>query len=415
MIVVLLVLGLLAMTAGAATAQTPDTECQAGRERLAGHARASEAVRKLVAARAGTSATGPVGAGAPASPPPGGRAAEIRTRLAEIPRERQRLDDVRVAAMVKLDFARAAQAQGQLETLEQEKRRLERELATMPHSPAAQALLSPAPAASSVDADRVPCRDVAATLDAAVKARRRELGARETQPGVVPLTPLRSQTADAIARELAAQFAPWPEASTQVGLLDQDGRGRIDAVVDVPAKDVFRVARLRADGGLGVEVFTTAASPGYGEMARRLEEAALRRGGRRLDEMLARQPAGAIRVVSETAEARRVLARLMAGEFAEAARAEPVARAIEFENLRGETVRVMELVTPTPGGLEWRRVVVVAPPNAAEQWDETTLRLKPAPSGRTDAELTIARETRAAGAAPGARAVAGPMSFSVER
>jgi hypothetical protein len=72
-------------------------------------------------------------------------------------------------------------------------------------------------------------------------------------------------------------------------------------------------------------------------------------------------------------------------------------------------------VTPTPGGLDWRRVVVVAPPNAAEQWDETTLRLKPASSGRTDAELTIARETRAAGVAVGARAVAGPMSFSVER
>jgi hypothetical protein len=162
MVVTLLVLGLLAMTAEAA-GQTPDTECQVGRERLAGHARASEAVRKLVAARAGTTAAGPTSAGPPGSPPPGGRAAEIRTRLAEIPRERQRLDDVRVAAMVKLDFARAAQAQGQLETLEQEKRRLERELATMPQSPSAQALLSPTPPASSADADRVPCRDVAAS------------------------------------------------------------------------------------------------------------------------------------------------------------------------------------------------------------------------------------------------------------
>jgi hypothetical protein len=414
MVVTLLVLGLLAMTAEAA-GQTPDTECQVGRERLAGHARASEAVRKLVAARAGTTAAGPTSAGAPGSPPPGGRAAEIRTRLAEIPRERQRLDDVRVAAMVKLDFARAAQAQGQLETLEQEKRRLERELATIPQSPSAQALLSPTPGASSADADRVPCRDVAATLEAAVKARRRELGARETQPGAVPLTPLRGQTADAIARELAAQFSPWPEAAAQVGLLDQDGRGRVDGLVDVPAKDVFRVTRLRADGALGVDVFTSALAPGYGETARRLDEAALRRAGWRLEEMLVRRPAGPIRIVSETGDARRVMGRLLAGEFAEAARTEPMARAIEFENLRGETVRVLELVTPTPGGLDWRRVVVVAPPNAAEQWDETTLRLKPASSGRTDAELTIARETRAAGVAVGARAVAGPMSFSVER
>jgi hypothetical protein len=46
--------------------------------------------------------------------------------------------------------------------------------------------------------------------------------------------------------------------SAQVGLLDQDGRGRIDALVDVPAKDVFRVTRLRADGVLGVDVFEPA-------------------------------------------------------------------------------------------------------------------------------------------------------------
>jgi hypothetical protein len=71
MVATLLVLGLLAMTAEVATGQTPDTECQVGRERLAGHARASEAVRKLVAARAGTTATGPTGAGAPGPPPPG--------------------------------------------------------------------------------------------------------------------------------------------------------------------------------------------------------------------------------------------------------------------------------------------------------------------------------------------------------
>jgi len=48
--------------------------------------------------------------------------------------------------MLKLDFARAAQAQGQLETLEQEKRRLERELATLPQSPAASGAHAPADA-----------------------------------------------------------------------------------------------------------------------------------------------------------------------------------------------------------------------------------------------------------------------------
>jgi hypothetical protein len=414
--IVLTVLAFLATTVTPAVAQAPDAECQGGRERLAGHARASDAVRKLVAARAGATAGGGAAVGAQSSAAPAGRAAEIRTRLGELPRERQRLDDVRVAAMVKLDFARAAQAQGQLEALEQEKRRLERELASLPHSPAAQTPTpTPPPAPAAADADRVPCREVAAALEAAVKTRRRELGARETQAGAIPLAPLRGQTPETIARELAAQFAPWPEASTQVGLLDQDGRVRIDAMVDVPAKDVFRVIRVRADGALGIDVFSVAATPGYAETARRLDEAALRRGTRRLDEMLARQPAGPIRVISETAQARRTLVRLLAGEFAEAARAEPVARAIEYENLRGETVRVLELVSPTTDAIDWRRVVVVAPPGAPEQWDETTLRLKPVSYWRTDAELTITRETRSPGGATGQRAVTGPVPFSVER
>src|SRR3989442_6154223 len=112
-----------------AAAQTPEADCQAGRERLAGHARASDAARRLVAARAGTAA------GAPTAATPGGRAAEIRTRLTEIPRERQRVDDARVAAIVKLDFAPAAQAQGQLETLEQERRAPAPGPATAPAGP----------------------------------------------------------------------------------------------------------------------------------------------------------------------------------------------------------------------------------------------------------------------------------------
>jgi len=166
-----------------------------------------------------------------------------------------------------------------------------------------------------------------------------------------------------------------------------------------------------------VEVFaadaTTAAA--YGETTRRLEEATLRRSARRLEDVLATRPAGATRVVSETAESRRSLARLLAGEFAEAAKAESGARAVEFENLRGETVRVLEVVSPTAAGLDWRRVVVVAVPGVPEQWEETTLRLKPVSYWRTDAELTIARETRGAGGVVGPRTVTGPVTFSVER
>jgi len=66
-------------------------------------------------------------------------------------------------------------------------------------------------------------------------------------------------------------------------------------------------------------------------------------------------------------------------------------------------------------GLDWRRVVVVAAPGVPEQWEETTLRLKPVSYWRTDAELTIARETRSAAGAAGPRAVTGPVTFSVER
>src|SRR5437762_1319046 len=117
---------------------------------------------------------------------------------------------------------------------------------------AAQAPLPwPTPAAGAPDVDRVACRDVAATLDAAVKARRRELGAREAQAGAIPLAPLRGQTTTAVARELAAQFDAWPEAASQVGLLDQAGKGRVDAAADSPATDAFRVIRLPADGSLG--------------------------------------------------------------------------------------------------------------------------------------------------------------------
>src|SRR2546429_9156369 len=96
-------LTMLALTTAAvapASAQTPDADCQVGRERLAGHARASEAVRKVLSARAGTAPA----AGAPgAAAAPGGRPAGVRPRLGGIPRQRQRGGDVPVGAVVKPD------------------------------------------------------------------------------------------------------------------------------------------------------------------------------------------------------------------------------------------------------------------------------------------------------------------------
>src|SRR5438445_13306687 len=94
-------LTMLALTTAAvapASAQTPDADCQAGRERLAGHARASEAVRKVLSARAGTAPA----AGAPgAAAAPGGRAAEIRTRLGERPREGRAVGRVRRGGLLR--------------------------------------------------------------------------------------------------------------------------------------------------------------------------------------------------------------------------------------------------------------------------------------------------------------------------
>ena len=98
-----------------------------------------------------------------------------------------------------------------------------------------------------------------AAVDNAVKIRRRELGAREDQAGAIPLIGLKGQTADQIGQELAGQFSPGAAASTQVGLLDADGDGKLDGFVDVPAPGVFRLFRQRADGTVGVEMFPTAA------------------------------------------------------------------------------------------------------------------------------------------------------------
>jgi len=96
---------------------------------------------------------------------------------------------------------------------------------------------------------------MAALVNGALKIRRKELGAREDLAEVIPLTPIKQAYRDEIARDLAAQFDPWPQAATQVGLLDQTGDGRLDAFVDVPARDIFRLYRQLQDGTLRIEIF----------------------------------------------------------------------------------------------------------------------------------------------------------------
>ncbi len=400
-------------------AQTPvisDAECQGLRQRLAEHARLSEGVRRAMTAQAGASAASPTTT--PSPPSSSGRADAIRARLEQIPRDRQTLEDQRLAAMVKFDLTRAGQIQAQIQTLDAEKANLERELAALPAgAPPAAAAASQPPAG---DATRIRCQDLPAAVDNALKIRRRELGAREEQTGALPLLALKGQTADQIGQELAGQFSAGPAASTQVGLLDADGDGRLDAFVDVPAPGVFRLVRQKADGTVAVEVFPapgSATPPAYGELTRRLDETTARQTGQTLGDLLAIRPASPLRAVTQTAEFGQAYAQFQAGNFPDAGRlGAAAARSMEFQNLRGQTVRVIEIISPIPGGVGLRRVVVVAQPNDQELWEETTTSVRPASYWRTDVEVARSRETRTAGGAiVGTPSVSASSKFALER
>jgi hypothetical protein len=417
------VASLLVSTDGLAqTRALTEVECRVVRERLAGHARLSDAVRRDLTGRTrGVPATQPpTAAGAPTAP--GGRAEVIRARLEKIPEERQRLEDARLASYLRFELGRATELARQVQALDTEKANLESELAGLPAkapgAPSAPAV--PATPVGASDADRVPCQDALTALDAAVRIRQRELGAKEGQVGVVPLVSIKGQSGDQIAQELASQFAAWPEAAHQVGLLDQEGKGRADAFVDVPATNIFRLFRQRADGTLTVDVFSLSGRPGdpaYGDMARRVDEATILRTSRSLADLLAVRAAGPVRVVGETAEFARAQAFVLAGNYAEAARVEGGGtRAMEFQNLRGETVRVVEMIAPASNGLLLRRVVATARPNGEERWEETTTILRPVSYWRTEVEVRSTTENRsAAGLSLAPRTASAPVAFVVDR
>jgi hypothetical protein len=257
-------------------------------------------------------------------------------------------------------------------------------------------------------------------LDNAVKIRRRELGVREDQAGAIPLIGLKGQTPDQIGQELAAQFPPGAAARTQVGLLDTNGDGKLDGFVDVPAPDTFRLFRQRTDGTVGVEVFPTSAAgatPGYGEMTRRLDETSLRQAGQSLPELLATRAASPLRAVTQTKEFGPAHAQYQAGNFVEAARlGVAAARAVEFQNVRGQTVRVIEVISPVAGGVSMRRAVVLGQANEQELWEETTTIVLPTSYWRTDVEVARSRETRTtAGTLVGTPSVSAPTKFALER
>lgn len=423
-----LALGALLIPGGvlAQTSSLSDADCQVMRQKLGEHARLSEGVRRAVAAQAGASTPAPAVTPPPATgvaSPPTNRATAIRARLEQIAKDRQTLDDQRLAAMVKFELGRAAQIQGQITTLDTEKATLERELAALPATPAT-APAAPAPATTqTTSADpsmRIACKDVAAALDNAVKTRRRELVARDDQPGAIPLVGLKGQTAEQIGQELAAQLASASAASPQVGLLDADGDGRLDGFADMPAPGVVRLVRQKSDGTLSVEAFPVpggAGASGYGELTRRLEEATARQGGQSMADLLGTRPAGPLRAMTQTADFPQAYGQFQAGNFADVARlTAPAARSTEFSNVRGQRVRVLEILSPVTGGMSLRRTVVVTQPNDQESWEETTTIIRPVSYWKTDVEVSRNRETRTTtGSLVGSPSAAAPAKFSLER
>jgi len=403
-----------------------DAECQGLRDRLAEHAKLSDGVRLAVAGRAAASPApttpAPAPAPVPSPAPAASRADEIRARLEKITVEHQQATDSRLGAITRFELPRAAQYQAQIATLDQEKLRLQQELAGLPAGPSAPAPSpgpAPAPAAPRPvsQTDRLRCQDMQAAYDEAVRIRQRELGAKEGQAGVIPLMSLKGQTAEQIGREMAAQL-PSGGPGTQIGLLDLDGDRRLDGFVDMPVKDVYRLYRLRPDGALGVEVFVVAGSPtAYGDLARRLEETGNKQAGRTLADLLATRPAGSMRVTAETADFATAYGHWLAGNFVDAARFEgAAARSVEFQNLRGEVVRVTEIVAPVTSGVALRRLVAQPRPNNQEQWDETTAAVRPVSYLKIDVEIGQSQETRSATGAPiGARATMSPIRFSLDR
>jgi len=411
-----LVTGSLVLAGTAATQTRPltDAECQGLRRTMAGHAELSDGVRRLL----GVSSSPAAGVTWPTTgaTTTNARADAIRARLGQIPGAREQLQAQRAAALVRFEPSRSMHAQVEIENLDQEKANLEKELAGLPAgAPASTAPVSASPAWP--DVDRVRCQDMTVMHERAIKIRQKELGAREGQVGAIPLLALKGPGADQIARELGSQFASWPTAAGQIGLLDQDGDGRLDGFVDVPAEGVFRLYRSGSDGTLTVQTFLTATSaPGYSETTRRLDETLVRQAGQGIPDLLSRRPAGPVHVVGETAEFGQAFSGYLTGNFADASRRDGAARTQEFPNLRGEPVRVIDVIAPTSGGLSVRQLIVLPKPGDQELWEETTTQVRTTSSFQADVETTISRETRTVGGAVvGTRSTAAPIRFRLDR
>ncbi|MBI3031303.1 MAG: hypothetical protein HYY64_17525 [Candidatus Rokubacteria bacterium] len=406
---------------GLTGAQTPapsPAECRAVRDRIGEHARVSAAAR---------SALGMTAPAAPeAAPDPAARAETVRARLAQIKEERERLEDEKVGAIVKLDFSRMARIQERIEGLEVERRGLEAELAGLEQArrqvrPGLSWMAPLGGTTTGLDLARVPCRDLPSLEDKALRARRKELGGAEGQAALVPLLPLRGQTDRELAAELSAQLGPDPEVARRLGLLDQDGDTQVDGVVDSPAPGALRLFRQRSDGSLALDLFLAAVPPDpdapYGEAARRLEEALLRQTRRQLADLLPLRPVGPVKVLGETGEFSRLRALLDSGRFDQVIQAGNLAgRSLEFQNYRGETVRLLEVVAGDGQTAQLRTSATLVKPDGEEQREETVMRFRPVSFWRTDVEVDQGREVKPApGGAAQPWSAAPTLRFSLER
>lgn len=408
-----LVLLALPALAGAQPATLSPAECRALRDRVTEHAHVSVAARRALGI---TTPAAPSTAQDPAS-----RAETIRARLAQIREERERLEDEKVGALLKLDVSRIARIQEQLEGLDQERRTLEAELAGLEQG-GRLVRTGPlrVPPSAGPDLARTPCQDLPALEEKAVKARRKELGGAEGQAGLVPLFPVRGQTDRDVATELAGQLGVGPEARQRLGLLDQDGDTQVDGFADSPAAGMYRLYRQRSDGTLALNLFLIAAPPAdapYGEDARRIEEALLRQTRRRLVDLLLLRPVGPVRLLGETGEFTRLRRLVASGRFDQAVQAGSLgARSVEFPNYRGETVRLLEVVGGDGQVVQFRTSSVVVKPDGAEQWEETVTRFHPVSFWQTEVEVDVSREVKPAPGGTAQPRLASPtVRFSLER
>jgi len=266
---------------------------------------------------------------------------------------------------------------------------------------------------------RAPCQELPGLEDKALRARRRELGGTEGQAALVPLLPLRGQTDRELAVELGTQLGPDPEG--RVGLLDQDGDTQVDGFADSPVWGMLRLYRQRSDGSLAVTLFLTAIPPHpdapYGEDGRRLEEALLRQTSRRLGDLLLLRPVGPVKAMGETGEYLRLRALVDSGRFDQAIQAGSLgARSVEFQNYRGETVRLLEVVAGDGRAVQLRSSATLVKPDGAEQWEETVTRFHPISFGRIDVEVDQSREGKPApGGVAQPRSSTPTVRFSIER